>query len=508
MLKFFKQVVKVILSRTFVLIMLFLLQIAFLLYSIYEIGILGINIYIIFLILSIIAAVFIINRNFNPAYKISWLLAIFALPFFGIFFYVLFGRLKVNKRSKRYLREGMKETENFYKLTHNDIDLEDKDFIKVSNYVTNTTSMPVFSNTASQYLSPGEVAFPEIIKELKNARKFIFLEFFIIRYGKMWDSIYNVLKDKVKEGVEVRVIYDDFGCLNKLKNNFKKELIRNGIKVTSFNPIIPILSSTINYRDHRKIIVIDGNVGFTGGMNISDEYINEIEVFGYWKDSVIKITGEGVYSLTYLFLRMWKKCAKEDLKFANYAPTIRDVTDGFVQVFGDGPFTQDLSTEMTYMQIINEANHYVYITTPYLILDNEVLTALKTAALSGVDVRIITPHIPDKKMVFMVTRSYYLELIKAGVKIYEFTPGFIHGKTIVSDDSLGIVGSANFDFRSLYLHYEISCLLYDSSTILDIKNDFLKTTEISHQIEISEVKKNNIFKKILVAILRAFSPMM
>lgn len=508
MLKIFKQIVKVILSRTFVLIMLFLLQIAFLLYSIYEIGILGINIYIIFLILSIIAAVFIINRNFNPAYKISWLLAIFALPFFGIFFYVLFGRLKVNKRSKRYLREGMKETENFYKLAHNDIDLEDKDFIKVSNYVTNTTSMPVFSNTASKYLSPGEVAFPEIIKELKNARKFIFLEFFIIRYGKMWDSIYNVLKDKVKEGVEVRVIYDDFGCLNKLKNNFKKELIRNGIKVTSFNPIIPILSSTINYRDHRKIIVIDGNVGFTGGMNISDEYINEIELFGYWKDSVIKITGEGVYSLTYLFLRMWKKCAKEDLKFTNYAPTISDVTDGFVQVFGDGPFTQDLSTEMTYMQIINEANHYVYITTPYLILDNEVLTALKTAALSGVDVRIITPHIPDKKMVFMVTRSYYLELIKAGVKIYEFTPGFIHGKTIVSDDSLGIVGSANFDFRSLYLHYEISCLLYDSSTILDIKNDFLKTTEISHQIEISEVKKNNIFKKILVAILRAFSPMM
>lgn len=508
MLKFFKQIIKVILSRTFVLLCLFLLQIAFLLYSIYEIGILGINIYIIFLILSIIAAVFIINRNFNPAYKISWLIAIFALPFFGIFFYVLFGRLKVNKRSKKYLRDSMKETENFYKITHSDIDLKDKDFIKVSNYVTNTTSMPVFSQTTSQYLSPGEVAFPEIMKELKNAKKFIFMEFFILKYGKMWDEIHKVLKEKVLEGIEVRIIYDDFGCLNKLKNNFKKELRKEGIKVTSFNPIIPILSSTINYRDHRKIIVIDGDIGFTGGMNISDEYINEIEVFGYWKDSVIKIMGQGVYSLTYYFLRMWKRCSKENLSFLDYAPKKCEVTDGYVQVFGDGPFTQDLSTEMTYMQIINEANHYVYITTPYLILDNEVLTALKTAALSGVDVRIITPHIPDKKMVFMVTRSYYAELIKAGVKIYEYTPGFIHGKTIVSDDTLGIVGSANFDFRSLYLHYEISCLLYDASTIIDIKNDFLKTAESSHEVLLSETKTKNIFKKILVAILRAFSPMM
>lgn len=508
MKKFFKQVLKVIFSRTFVLVMLLLFQVGFLLLSIYEIGLLGINIYIIFMILSIIAALFINNRNFNPAYKISWLLVVLAIPFFGIFFYFLFGRLKVNKRSKKYLKVGLIETENFYKEANKNIDLKDKDFIKVSNYVTNTTSMPVFSNTSSVYLNSGEVAFSEIVNELKNAKKFIFLEFFIIQYGKMWSTIYDILIEKVKEGVDVRVIYDDFGCLNKLKNNFKKELTNTGIKVTSFNPIIPILSSTINYRDHRKIIVVDGNVGFTGGINISDEYINEIEVFGHWKDSMIKIKGSGVYSLTYYFLRMWKKCANEDFEFKDFAPTYEDVTDGYVQVFGDGPFTQDQSTEMTYMQIINEANHYVYITTPYLILDNEVLTALKTSALSGVDVRIITPHIPDKKMVFMVTRSYYAELIKAGVKIYEYSPGFIHGKTIVSDDTLGIVGSANFDFRSLYLHYEISCLLYDTSTISDIKNDFLKTIEISHEVSLKETETKNIFKKMIVAILRAFSPMM
>lgn len=508
MKKFLKQILKIILSRTFILFVILLLQVGFLLYSIYEIGILGINIYIVFMILSIIAAFFIINRNFNPAYKISWLIAVLALPFFGIFFYVLFGRLKVNKRSKKYLKAGLIEAENFYKESYKEVNLEDKDFIKVSSYVTNTTSMPVFSNTSSVYLNSGEVAFKEIIKELKNAKKFIFLEFFIIKYGKMWSTIYDVLKEKVKEGVDVRVIYDDFGCLNKLKDNFKRELIKDGIRVTSFNPIIPVLSATINYRDHRKIIVIDGNVGFTGGINLSDEYINEVELFGHWKDSMIKISGEGVYSLTYYFLRMWKKCAKEEFDIKKFAPTSTSVTDGFVQVFGDGPFTQDLSTEMTYMQIINEANHYVYITTPYLILDNEVLTALKTAALSGVDVRIITPHIPDKKMVFMVTRSYYAELIKAGVKIYEYTPGFIHCKTIVSDDTMGIVGSANFDFRSLYLHYEISCLLYDSSTILDIKNDFLKTTEISHEVTLKETETKNIFKRMLVAILRAFSPMM
>jgi len=324
----------------------------------------------------------------------------------------------------------------------------------------------------------------------------------------MWQSIYEILKEKVKEGVDVRLIYDDFGCLNKLKSSFPYELRKNGIKVATFNTLLPVLSMKINYRDHRKIIVIDGNVAFTGGMNLSDEYININSPFGYWKDSMILLKGEGVQNLTFMFLSMWKRCKREDFDFRDYSVKSDNLTDGFVQVFGDGPFTQEQSTEMTYMQIINEANHYVYITTPYLILDNEVLTALKTASLSGIDVRIVVPHIPDKKIVYMITQSYYQELLDAGVKIYEYTPGFIHSKSIISDDTLGIVGSANFDYRSLYLHYEVSCMLYDTSSLQDIKNDFLKTIEESEEIKRENLKKPNIFKKIFVSIIRVFSPMM
>ncbi len=507
MLKFLKRILRVLLSRTFILAVLFLLQIVLLSYLIISIGRRGIVVYFVFLGLSIIEAIFIINRKFNPAYKISWLVAIFALPFFGIFFYWLFGRLKFSKKAKNKYLEMYNESCDYNKEMAKDLDLESKGFIKVSNYINNTTLMPVFAHTTSQYLSPGENVFPEILKELKKAKKFIFLEFFIIRDGKMWGDIYEILKEKVKEGVDVRLIYDDFGCLNKLKSNFSKKLRNEGLKVVSFNTMRPYLSMKINYRDHRKIIIIDGNVGFTGGMNLSDEYINIDSPFGYWKDSMILLKGEGVANLTYLFLKMWEICQREKLDYHDFLPTSSEVTDGFVQVFGDGPFTQDQSTEMTYMQIVQEANNYVYIQTPYLILDNEFLTTLKTSALSGVDVRIMVPHIPDKKMVYMVTQSYYEDLIKAGVKIYEYTPGFVHSKIIIADDMMGIVGSANFDYRSLYLHYEISCMLYDSSTINDIKTDFLSSIGISEEVKLENCKKN-IFKKILVAILRAFSPMM
>jgi len=507
MLKLLKRILRIILSRTFILAIIFLSQIVLLGFLIYKIGSGGIYVYFLFLILSIIESFFIINRKFNPAYKISWLVAIFALPFFGFFFYALFGRLKLTKREKnKFEKEYLKLKE--YSESKEKINLEDKDFIKVSKYISNTTLMPVFDKTESEYLSPGEVAFPKILEEIKKAKKYIFLEFFIVKDGVMWQSIYEILKEKVKEGVDVRLIYDDFGCLNKLKSSFPYELRKNGIKVATFNTLLPVLSMKINYRDHRKIIVIDGNVAFTGGMNLSDEYININSPFGYWKDSMILLKGEGVQNLTFMFLSMWKRCKREDFDFRDYNVKSDNLTDGFVQVFGDGPFTQEQSTEMTYMQIINEANHYVYITTPYLILDNEVLTALKTASLSGIDVRIVVPHIPDKKIVYMITQSYYQELLDAGVKIYEYTPGFIHSKSIISDDTLGIVGSANFDYRSLYLHYEVSCMLYDTSSLQDIKNDFLKTIEESEEIKRENLKKPNIFKKIFVSIIRVFSPMM
>jgi cardiolipin synthase len=268
------------------------------------------------------------------------------------------------------------------------------------------------------------------------------------------------------------------------------------------------MSSSINYRDHRKIIVVDGNIAFTGGINFADEYINENIRFGIWKDGGIRLIGHGVFNFTMMFLNMWEILNRTTDSYEKYIPTISKETDGFVLPFPDGPLDGNQTTGNVYLKIISSATKYVYITTPYLILDNELLVGLKIAAMSGVDVRIITPNIPDKRVVFIVTKSYYRELINAGVKIYQYTPGFIHTKSIISDDVLGIVGTANFDFRSLYLHFEDSCLLYKNSSLINLRNDFLETVAISKKIEKEDLKKEGIIKKFVLAILKVFSPLM
>ena len=333
------------------------------------------------------------------------------------------------------------------------------------------------------------------------------MEYFIIREGHMWESIKEVLIQKVQEGVDVRLIYDDFGSINKVSYKFKKELESAGIKVVNFNPYRPRLTMIINYRDHRKITIIDGNVGFVGGANLADEYINRVRKFGYWKDATVVIKGEAVWNLTLLFIQMWKFSTNDDFDYAKYRPTVSYNTTGYVLPFGDGPLDGHQSIEMSYINIINNAKKYVYITTPYLVLDNEMTTALRTAAQSGVDVRIMMPHIPDKKLVFMISRSYYQDLIEAGVKIYEFLPGFLHSKYIVSDDEISIVGTANLDYRSFYLHYEVVTLLYKTESVIDVKRDFDKALEVCHLVKLEETKKVSILKKALVSFLRVFSPM-
>ncbi|HEY8395585.1 MAG TPA: cardiolipin synthase, partial [Bacilli bacterium] len=356
--------------------------------------------------------------------------------------------------------------------------------------------------------TPGEKFFEALLSELKKAEKFIFLEYFILEEGYMWDKILAILEEKVKQGVDVRLLYDDFGNINRLKYNFKREMIKKGIKTINFNPYRPRLSMFINYRDHRKITVIDGNVGFVGGINLADEYINKKVLFGYWKDASLMLKGEAVWNLTYLFLEMWQTASSDTFDYEKYYPTQAYPSDGFVQPFGDGPHDNHQTIEMAYMQIINNAKRYVYISTPYLIIDNEIATALKLAALSGVDVRIMMPHIPDKKLVFLISRSYYPELMRAGVKIYEFLPGFLHSKMIIADDEVGIIGTANLDFRSFYLHFEVSCLLYKTTSVLEMRADALKCLEESKLVTFEDLKKIPIFKKILAAILKAFSPLM
>jgi len=347
---------------------------------------------------------------------------------------------------------------------------------------------------------------------LKKAEKFIFLEYFIIEEGVMWNSILDILKQKAEEGVDVRVIYDDAGCIFKLPYGYNKKLESMGIKCRVFNPLVPLLSSRINNRDHRKIAIIDGHTGFTGGINLADEYINEYEKFGHWKDSAIMIKGEAVWSMTVMFLSMWNYLDGSNEDFNKFKPDIEPLEesckDGYVQPFADNPLDDETVGEIVYLNLINKARRYVYITTPYLIIDNEIITALTSAAKGGVDVRIITPYCGDKWYVHEVTRSYYRTLIESGVKIYEYTPGFIHSKTFVVDDEYGVVGTINMDYRSLFLHFECGVWMYKCRTIRDIKKDFNDTLKMCREITIEELNEIKWYKTLERMILRIFAPLM
>lgn len=350
-----------------------------------------------------------------------------------------------------------------------------------------------------------------LLSELEKAENYIFLEFFIVQEGVMWDSILAILKEKARQGIKVRLIYDDMGCFFLLPNDYPKRLAKDGIECTMFNPFRPFLTAKQNNRDHRKIISIDGKVAFTGGINLADEYINAIEKYGHWKDSGIMIQGKAAWSFTLMFLEMWEICTGCNEDYASYYPWHKDsckiLPDGFVQPYADSPMDTENVGEHVYLQILNQAQDYVYINTPYLIVDDSMVSALSLAAKRGVDVRIITPHKWDKWIIHMTTRSYYRELIKAGVKVYEYTNGFMHAKTFVSDDRTATVGTTNLDFRSLYLHFECGALLFDSTAVMEVKEDFLNTLEICQQITEKDCSFN-VVMRLLQDVLRLFAPLM
>ena len=508
MIKFLKRFFKVIMSRGFIISFLLLLQLLFFFYVAWELGRRGIYFYFFFNILGVIFAVSILNRSFNPAYKISWLLVVLIIPFAGPIFYLLFGKRYFSKKKIEKMRQLHLDTLNQFKKNYREYEMDNPFIKKLSHYITRVTGMSGWEETDSKLLTPGEEFFEVLLEELHKAEKYIFLEYFILEEGYMWNKILGILEEKVKQGLDVRLLYDDFGNINRVGYNFKREMIKKGIKTINFNPYRPRLSMFINYRDHRKITVIDGNVGFVGGINLADEYINKKVKFGYWKDASIILKGSAVWNLTFLFLEMWQSSSEEVFDYEKYYPTKTYPTNGFVQPFGDGPIDNHQSIEMAYMHIINNAKNYVYITTPYLIIDNEISTALRLAALSGVDVRIMMPHIPDKKVIYMISQSYYPELMKAGVKIYEYLPGFLHSKMIVADDEVALIGTANLDFRSFYLHFEVSCLLYKTSSVLEMREDAIECLEEAKVVTKEDIQKISIFKKLLVAVLRAFSPLM
>lgn len=508
---------KIIFSRIVMVGLLMLLQIIFLVVSILKLSESFVYLYVFFVVLSIVVVIYIVSRKDNPSYKLAWTIQVLLFPLFGGLFYLLFGGNKIRKKLKKQLNENYKKTEKL--LVQDEEIIEeiknlDKNICSEVKYIKNFSNFPIYKNTISEYLSPGEKFFERLIAEIKKAKHYIFMEYFIISEGLMWDTVLGVLQEKVKEGVDVRLIYDDVGCITTLPRNYNKKLEAMGIKTLIFNEVMPVLSGVVNNRDHRKITVIDGHTAFTGGCNLADEYINEIVRFGHWQDASLLIKGDAVWSFTIMFLQIWESLREEtgDTDLSKFKPKVNYSgdfkNDGYVQPYGDSPYDTELVGENVYLNIINKAKDYVYINTPYLIIDNELVTALTLAAKSGVDVRIITPHIEDKWYVHIITRAYYSQLIEAGVKIYEYTPGFIHSKTFVSDDEIAVVGTINMDYRSLYLHFECGVFMYNTQTVNVMKNDFFKIMEKSQRVTIEDTKDVKWYIVLLRAILKVFAPLM
>ena len=508
-----KKILRFITQRVVITALLIVLQALLLFGFIWKLDNYFVYFYAGSVLLSLLITLGIINSKSNPAYKIAWLIPILLFPVFGGLVYLLFG----SDRTGRYLRKKLQgigtEMDNVIGEAHRRSGAEQlpPDAANQSRYISHCAYCPPYQNTTTEYLPLGEVKFERMVEELKKAKHYIFLEYFIIQEGKMWNTILDILRQKAAEGVDVRVIYDDMGCIMILPTGYDRTLERMGIKCRIFNPFVPILSSRFNTRDHRKICVIDGNVGFTGGINLADEYINAYEKHGHWKDTSILLKGEAVFNLTVMFLSMWDyldgTTGKTD--YSRYYPTVWDENaKGYVQPFADNPLDDEAVGETVYLNLINKAKRYVYITTPYLILSSEMITALTSAAKCGVDVRIITPHIPDKWYVHAVSRSHYQTLIEAGVKIYEYTPGFIHAKTFVVDDDYAVVGTINLDYRSLYLHFECAVWMYQTPSVAQVRDDFFKTQQISQEITLEECRSLSFPRRLGRSVLRVFAPLM
>ncbi len=465
--------------------------------------------------MAIIAVLVIVNKWINPANKLSWTFLILLSPIFGLLIYVLFGRSGLTKRTRQRMDAVNKEVEACIvrdRQAQEMLRARNLSVYAQSKYINDWAGFPLYRNTGTNYYKCGEDMFPAMIKALEEAEHFIFLEYFIINEGYMLRAIEEILARKAKEGVDVRLIYDDVGCISTLPPKYYKKLQAMGIRCAAFNPFRPIISVVMNNRDHRKILVTDGKVGFTGGINLADEYINKIERFGYWKDTGIRIEGEAVWSLTSMFLEMWNYITRSTEDYRAFLPSVCQTgpfpDDGFVQPYGDSPLDHEYVGENIYLNMINRAEKYVYIFTPYLIIDNEMLTALSNAAKSGVDVRIVTPGIPDKKIIFLLTQSYYAPLLRGGVKIYQYTPGFLHAKCFVSDDAVATVGSVNLDFRSLYLHFECGVFLYQSRAVTQVKEDFLEVFACSEEITLEFCRNRHLAIRMAQSVLRLFAPLL
>lgn len=464
-------------------------------------------------LLSVVFLIYLLNTRSNPSIKLTWCIIIALVPVFGVLLY-LFISFDFGHRTEQRILQGLEtectplmgEQKELMELLH----AQEPEFWPLARYLREANGYPVYENTDAVYFPQGEAKYEAMLRELEKAEKFIFLEYFIVEEGEMWDSIMDILTRKAAQGVDVRVLYDGTCSLLRLPATYPKKLRAVGVQCKVFAPIRPFISTSYNNRDHRKILVVDGKVGFTGGVNLADEYINRRERFGHWKDAAVMLRGDAVRSLTLMFLWLWNASERQRVYEPYLIPPAASDGEnkGYVIPYGDSPMDAELTGEMVYMDMLNTAKDYVYIMTPYLILDNEMLTALTFAARRGIDVRLILPGIPDKKYANLLAKSHYKALTEAGVRIYEYTPGFIHSKVFVSDDRKAVVGTINLDYRSLYLHFECAAYFYKSPVIGDILRDFRDTFPKCREISREDAAKQKLSTRLAGAILKVAAPLM
>ncbi len=522
-MKWIKYIVSWIFSKMVLGIILIIIQAGWLLYLLYWATSVSRGLDVAIHVLALVLALVIVDKDdTRPYFKLSWVFFILVLPVAGSFCYLMFGRSGLTKKRSGWLREINQKIDPNRRedpALKEALKEENQDAWRQSEYITTHAGYPLCPEVDSTYYPSGEEVFPQFLEDLKAAKEYIFMEYFIIQAGLMWDEVLAILVQKVHEGVKVRMMYDDVGSINTLPYHFYKQLEEKGIECAVFHPFHPVLSVIINNRDHRKICVVDGQVAYTGGFNLADEYINEITRFGYWKDEGIRVTGPAAWSFTLMFLELWNYSTGSREDGMEYCPPecrrmVENAQEplpapgrGYVQPFSDSPLDKEKVSESVYLSIINRAHDYVYIFTPYLIPSQEITTALINAAKSGVDVRIVTPGIPDKQIAYLLTQSNYVPLMRGGVKIYQFTPGFIHSKCILADDTTGVVGTINFDYRSLYLHFECGVYLYQAAAIAKLKEDMLNTFAVSREVSLTERKSRNVLLQLFLSVMRLLAPL-
>lgn len=509
-----RKILHYALNRAVITALIVIFQVGFFMLEIFKWGNYYVEIAFVLRLLSFGAVVYIIWRQNNPAVKLAWIVPILIFPLFGGIMYLAFGHVFLPRK----LRAGMERTDILIRKSLRqdngilrELEEQDQGIANQIRYILEYAGTPVWDQTTAVYYPEGVDYWKKLLEDLEQAQHFIFLEYFILCEGSMWNAVLEVLERKVQDGVEVRLIYDDVGSVFLLPKKYYETMEKKGIKCVAFNRLIPFMSLILNNRDHRKIAVIDGKIGYTGGINMSDEYINYRSPYGdHWKDAGIRIEGDAVWNFTVMFLQMWNMSCytEEDYERYRYVFEKKPKAAGYVQPYVDTPLDDEILGENVYLNLIGYAKRYIYIFTPYLITDNEMYTALKLAAKRGVDVRIVTPGVPDKKMIYWLTQSNYQNLIEAGVGIYQYTPGFIHSKCVLCDDEAATVGTINFDYRSFYHHFECGVFLYRSEAVMELKKDMEHTFEVSEKITLEWCRKKFMKTNIIGPVLKLFSPLL